>query len=85
VRASGAREDRPTYVFRELRVPPGEHRVEVRFSLERPPESGPSALPALVFDERVTLPPRRVLLVTRASDSGSLVAPALEGSAAEGG
>lgn len=31
VRGAGVREDRPIYVFRELRVSPGEHRVRVRF------------------------------------------------------
>lgn len=32
VRASGARQDRPLYVFRDLPVAPGTHRVSVRFS-----------------------------------------------------
>lgn len=31
IRASGARADRPLYVFREVRVAPGEHRLQVRF------------------------------------------------------
>lgn len=74
VRASGAREDRPAFVFRELRVPAGEHRVEVDFAAERPPEAAASALAPLAFDERVTLAPRRVLLVTREGEHGGLVA-----------
>jgi hypothetical protein len=72
VRPSGAREDRPTYVFHELRVPPGEHRLELRFEVERPPGSGPPAQPPLLLDERVRLAPRRVLLVTRAAETGAL-------------
>ena len=34
VHAAGAREDRPVYVFREFRVEPGVHRVELRFDRE---------------------------------------------------
>ena len=31
VTAAGARQDRPLYVFREIPLPPGEHRLEVSF------------------------------------------------------
>ena len=34
VHAAGAREDRPLYVFREFRVMPGVHRVDLRFVRE---------------------------------------------------
>src|SRR5690606_15072501 len=34
VHAAGAREDRPVYVFREFRVVPGVHRVDLRFVRE---------------------------------------------------
>lgn len=40
VRASGAREDRPLFVFRELPVAPGEYRLEVRWERERNGGSG---------------------------------------------
>lgn len=40
VRASGAREDRPLFVFRELPVAPGEYRLEVRWERERNGVSG---------------------------------------------
>lgn len=36
VRASGARQDRPIYVFREISVEPGEHRLEISFVSELP-------------------------------------------------
>jgi hypothetical protein len=36
IRASGARQDRPIYVFREISVDPGEHRLEISFVSERP-------------------------------------------------
>jgi hypothetical protein len=41
VRAAGAREDRPLYVFRELPVPPGRHRVEVLWEQVRAGEPEP--------------------------------------------
>ena len=69
--ASGAREDRPTYVFHDFRVTPGPHRVEVRFEVDRPPGSGPAAQPALELDEPVELAPRQILLVARSGpDAG---------------
>ncbi len=42
VRASGAREDRPIYVFREIEVEPGEHRLEIAFVSQRPEDAGPA-------------------------------------------
>lgn len=52
VRASGARQDRPIYVFRELSVEPGEHRLEISFVSQGPTarepvdSAGPRPLPA---------------------------------------
>jgi hypothetical protein len=37
VRPAGARRDRPVYVFRDLPVSPGTHRVEVEFAALVPP------------------------------------------------
>jgi len=37
VTGGGARSDRPVYVFRELAVPPGQHRVAIRFDREALP------------------------------------------------
>jgi hypothetical protein len=71
IRASGAREDRPTYVFRDFEVSPGEHRVEVRFEEVRPPGAAP-APPALSLDRTVHFAPRRIRLVTRAAEGAAL-------------
>lgn len=65
VRPSGARGDRPLFVYDELRVPPGTHRLVVRFG----PQSGddPSAR-TLSLDTTLVLEPGRVLLVSRTVD-----------------
>jgi hypothetical protein len=60
VRASGAREDRPTYVFREFEVPAGTHHLQIHFA----PDREDSARAPLRLDETVTLAARKVLLVT---------------------
>jgi hypothetical protein len=84
VHGAGAREDRPLYVFQDLIVEPGPHRISVRFTLETPsaqPESdqdrGDAALPAppprLALDTMLTLGARRVLLVTYDEERERLV------------
>jgi hypothetical protein len=66
VRAAGMREDRPLYVFRELPVTPGEHRLEVVWQrVENGSPSGedpdpdrtesPSPRPQTTVPERLTL------------------------------
>jgi len=77
VRAGGAREDRPLFVFRDLAVAPGLHRLEVMF--EREEDGGGRAerereederadarqTPRrLALDQPVTLATRRIVLVT---------------------
>lgn len=68
IHGAGAREDRPLYVFQELVVTPGSHRIAVTFTREgsAPADtSGVLATPArLTLDTTVTLGSRRVLLVT---------------------
>lgn len=84
VHGAGAREDRPLYVFQDLIVEPGPHRIAVRFTLEVPtarPESdqvdGHRALaatpPRLALDTTLTLGARRVLLVTYDEERERLV------------
>ena len=69
--AAGAREDRPTYVFDELRVEPGPHRLEVDFAVAG---GGAAALvPPLRLRTRIELASRSVVLVTRDDESGELV------------
>ena len=83
VRAGGAREDRPLFVFHELPVAPGTHTVHVTFvrqgALERPGQAAERAEdvdefearrrksdtpPRLELDRSVTLPVRRIVLIT---------------------
>ncbi len=66
--ASGANEDRPTTVFRDFRVEPGPHRLEIRFQGEGAPGASAMAHPPLRLEETVLLAPRQILLVTRALD-----------------
>jgi hypothetical protein len=83
VHGAGAREDRPLYVFQDLVVEPGRHRISVRFTLEAPaaqPESdqargdaAPPATPRLALDTTLTLGAMRVLLVTYDEERERLV------------
>lgn len=68
VAGAGARGDRPIYVFRELRVPPGERALEVVFARTEPVEG--EGLQTLRLDTRVSLAPREVLLVTHEGETG---------------
>jgi hypothetical protein len=90
VRASGAREDRPLYVHRELLVPAGAYLVEVSFEREgeeSPPEAGHrisgarsneaggSTVPGrLALAASVRLAARDVSLITYDSDRRRLAA-----------
>jgi hypothetical protein len=67
IHGAGAREDRPLYVFQDLAVPPGAHRIAVRFTLEGSPVTLATQLatpPRLTLDTTLTLDARRVVLVT---------------------
>lgn len=67
VHAAGAREDRPIYVFREIWLEPGRHRLAVRFH----PMPGPAVdttAGALALDTTFAVPEGQVRLVTRAED-----------------
>ena len=68
VRASGAREDRPLYVFRRIPVARGTHAVRVTFT-----PLGESTRAPLVLDTSVALESRGVGLVTLDTDRGVLV------------
>jgi hypothetical protein len=80
VRASGARRDRPIYVFREISIDPGEHRLEISFVSERPageqrqePGAGqvtPSdSTPALPDSGAVRAPSSGVTATVRTADA----------------
>jgi hypothetical protein len=77
IRASGARQDRPTYVYHEFRLPPGRRDVRVDFRVDRPEDSDPDRFAPLVFDDTLDLAPRTIALVThREGDSAlSVVLP----------
>jgi hypothetical protein len=68
VRAAGAREDRPLYVFREIAVPPGEHRVHLTWGVE-----GASAQLPQTLDSVVRLAPGEITLFTYDVDRRALV------------
>lgn len=75
--AAGAREDRPLYVYRELEVPPGRHRVSVEFSREgarTEDDTAPAATPArLMLDAGVSLGAGDVALITFDPEPNALV------------
>ena len=72
VASKGARADRPLYVFREIPVSPGRHRLRVSFSRLGAIPAGQrerGSLPErLDLDTIVTLGPRHVSLVTYDED-----------------
>lgn len=67
IHASGAREDRPVYVFREIWLAPGRHRIDIRFM---PLDAGEDT-DVLALDTTVTFAAGAIRLVTR-SDDGNL-------------
>ena len=69
IEASGARGDRPLFVYRELILPAGRHAVRVRFYPESETDSEATDL---FLDTSVSLSPGDVRLVTRNEDTGAL-------------
>lgn len=81
VHGGGLRQDRRLYVFQELPLDPGDRRIEVRFDRLDLEESdsanrqsgGETVAAHLVFDERVRVRPREVILVTYSPERRALV------------
>lgn len=80
LRPSGAREDRPLYVFRELELEPGAHRITVTFERDSLPEgasrgSGDDRRPPrrLSFRRTLRLAAGEVALVTHRPEDEGLV------------
>lgn len=81
IRPAGARGDRPVYVFRQVPLEPGEHRVRIAFRQEEhrdePVGAGgpPAGGEAVRLDLRRTLRvgPREIVLVTLGGEGGELV------------
>ncbi len=69
IEASGARGDRPLFVFRELLLPPGRHDVRVSFAPDGAETAGERGL---FLDAALDLGPGDVRLVTRNEDTGAL-------------
>lgn len=60
VRGGGVRHDRPLYLLRELRLPPGSSRLEIRFSrIDHPSLVGDTTAVTPGFDSVGALPPGR--------------------------
>jgi hypothetical protein len=70
VHSAGAREDRPLYVFRDLRLPAGPHAVGITFA---PADPGAVAAVALSLDTTLVLDAGRVVLVTHDGERRQLV------------
>lgn len=80
VRGAGAREDRPLFVFEDIRVAPGPHRVVVYFTREggdsvapKAPNQGLSTPARLALDTVVAVGARRIALVTYDEEREQLV------------
>ncbi len=67
---AGARGDRPLYVFEEIPVAPGPHRIEVEFREEI---EGGARRPPLHLDRETKLAPREIALVTLDASGERLV------------
>lgn len=80
VRPSGARRDRPVYVFRDLQVTPGTYDVEVQFSALVPAGFAPDERPLTYsWSGRVSLSQAEVALLTL-DDAGENLVPVRSGS-----
>jgi hypothetical protein len=74
VSPSGARRDRPVYVFRDLSVSPGPHTVEVTFVPLLPPDlDGVDGAEALTWDGTVDLTAGERALITLDAAGASLL------------
>lgn len=82
VAGGGAREDRPLYVFRELALAPGSHRIGIDFRLaDHELESREGAPRPLSIDRTIELAAGQVALITHDAERAALV---LMGSARSG-
>lgn len=73
IEPAGATGDRPLYVFEEIPVPPGSHRLGVTFEEERAGERAPAQPGALRLDASVELASGEIGLVTVDASGEQLV------------
>ncbi len=73
IRGGGTRGDQPIYVYRELRVPSGTHRLEISLTpeVDGEPSAAEAPVEALELTEELDLADGDVALITR-SDDGRL-------------
>jgi hypothetical protein len=69
IHGAGAREDRPLYVFRELELSPGAHRLSVKFG----PLADTAGRASLEFEEGLRVAPREIVLLTYDSGRGEWI------------
>jgi len=73
IRAGGAREDRPLFVFHELVVAPGTHTLRVTFERQDGFEQPGQDPPRLTLDRTVKLAARGIVLVTNDDERRMLI------------
>ncbi len=79
IRASGARQDRPTYVFQEFRVSPGRHELKVRFAIDAKSAEDTLIRAPLLLETAIDSAPRSIILVTHEEKNDRLVIRRSEG------
>ena len=82
VRAAGARQDRPMFVFQEYPVAPGEHGLRIKYERAENPPPGAEAVgetpPELELDTTVRVAAREIVVVTYDADQRRLILEAHE-------
>lgn len=77
VHAAGARQDRPMFVFQEYAVPPGDHRLRVKYERAEDPPAGAEAVgetpEELELDTTVRVAARQIVVVTYDPDQRRLI------------
>jgi hypothetical protein len=77
IRPAGAREDRPLYVFQDLRLDPGPHDVSVVFvregEIDPDTEAGAATPGRLEFYEQIVFAVREIALITYDTERKELV------------
>lgn len=73
IEPAGATGDRPLYVFEELPVPPGPHRLSVTFEEERAGERAATQAGALRLDASIEIAPDEIALITLDASGERLV------------
>ena len=74
IEPSGARGDRPLYVFERRAITPGVHRLEVGFvPVPLGDSAPPSASTGITMNQTISVTPGHVALITRDGDRGGFI------------